>query len=86
MLNLFAVIYQIETGTASKDIAQWAVQQNIFINSYAIRPHVGNFSNHKDDSNLFVVDKANSDHDVLYKKSVAIFGYPFKQYFVVRNP
>jgi len=82
-LNLVSIVYQVENGTASNEIAEWAIQEKLFIDSGDIHPHVGNFPYHKDGSDLLVVNKTNSDQIVFYTKSVKVFGYPLKQYYVV---
>jgi hypothetical protein len=84
-VNIFAIIYQVNTATAAEKIAFWSQTNNITIKSNAIYPHTGLFSHHNPSSKIFVSLSAKPENEVLTKQTVSILGYPIKTYYVLQK-
>ena len=84
-VNIFAIVYQINTATAAEKIVFWAQTNNIAIKSNAIYPHTGLFSHHNSHSEIYVSLSYNPENELLTKQTVSILGYPIKTYHVLRK-
>jgi len=85
-LNVFASVYQVSNATASANMAQWAVQNNVRINLGGIlRAHVGDFSHYDPKSNLVVSLEGSHTGKVLHEESVMVFGFPIRSYVLTKT-
>ena len=84
-VNIFSIIYQINTATAAEKIALWSQTNNITIKSNAIYAHTGLFSNHNPRSKIYVSLSANPENELLTKQPVSILVYTIKTYYVLRQ-
>ena len=80
-LNLYATLYQVSNATASANMAEWAVQNNVRVNLGGIvYSHVGNFSHYDPNSNLIVSLAGTLTGEILHEESVKVFGFPIRSY------
>ena len=82
-LNLFATLYQVSNATASSNIAEWAVKNDVKINSRIVYPHLGEFS-HYDWNSKFKVSLAGSQNgEILHEEEVSVLNYIVRKYVLI---
>ena len=80
-LNLFATLYQISNATASANMAEWAVQNDVRVSLGGIvYSHVGDFSHYDPNSNFIVSLAGTLTGEILHEESVKVFGFPIRSY------
>ena len=80
-LNLFATLYQISNATASANMAEWAVQNDVRVSLGGIvYSHVGDFSHYDPNSNFIVSLAGTLTGEILHEESVTVFGFPIRSY------
>jgi hypothetical protein len=80
-LNLFTTLYQVSNATASANMADWAIQNNVRINLGGILySHVGEFSHYDPNSPLVVSLAGNQVGRILHEEPVHVLGFPIRSY------
>ena len=87
-LNLFATLYQISNATASANMADWAIQNDVHINLGGILySHVGDFSHYDPNSPLVVSLAGAQVGKILHEEPVRVLGFPIRSYVLTdTNP
>ena len=82
-LNLFATLYQVSNATASSNIAEWAVKNDVKINSRIVYPNLGDFS-HYDRNSKFKVSLAGLQNgEILHEEEVSVLNYTVRKYVLI---
>ena len=83
-LNLFATLYQVSNATASANMAEWALKNDVKINLGGIvYPHLGEFS-HYDWYSKFKVSLAGSQNgEILHEEEVSVLNYIVRKYVLI---
>ena len=80
-LNLFATLYQVSNATASANMADWAIQNDVRINLGGIlHSHVGDFSHYDPNSPLVVFLAGAQVGRILHEEPVHVLGFPIRSY------
>ena len=80
-LNLFATLYQVSNATASANMADWAIQNDVRINLGGIlHSHVGDFSHYDPNSPLVVYLAGAQVGRILHEEPVHVLGFPIRSY------
>ncbi len=80
-LNLFATLYQVSNATASANMADWAIQNDVRINLGGIlHSHVGDFSHYDPSSPLVVFLSGVQVGRILHEEPVHVLGFPIRSY------
>ena len=80
-LNLFATLYQISNATASANMADWAIENDVRINLGGIlHSHVGDFSHYDPNSHLVVSLAGTQDGRILHEEPVHVLGFRIRSY------
>ena len=85
-LNLFATLYQVSNATASANMAEWAVKNDVKINLGGIvYAHVGNFSHYDPNSPLVVSLAGSQDGEILHEEQVSVLSFPIRRYILTNT-
>ena len=85
-LNLFATLYQVSNATASANMAEWAVKNDVKINLGGIvYAHVGNFSHYDPNSPLVVSLAGSHDGEILHEEQVSVLSFPIRRYILTNT-
>ncbi len=80
-LNLFASLYQVSNATASANMADWAIQNDVRINLGGIlHSHVGDFSHYDPNSPLIVSLAGAHFGRILHEEPVHVLGFQIRSY------
>ena len=80
-LNLFATLYQVSNATASANMADWAIQNDVRINLGGIlHSHVGDFSHYDPNSPLIVSLAGAHFGRILHEEPVHVLGFQIRSY------
>ena len=85
-LNLFATLYQVSNATASANMADWAIQNDVRINLGGIlHSHVGDFSHYDPNSPLVVSLAGAQVGKILHEESVHVLGLKIRSYVLTNT-
>ena len=80
-LNLFATLYQVSNASASSNMANWAIKNDVRINlGGVLHSHVGDFSHYDPNSHLVVSLAGAQIGRILHEEPVHVMGFPIRSY------
>ena len=80
-LNLFATLYQVSNASASSNMANWAIKNDVRINlGGVLHSHVGDFSHYDPNSHLVVSLAGAQIGRILHEEPVKVMGFPIRSY------